>query len=40
MVKKANEPQLQFDLELIINTANMLLNQVKGNLDKNLLVQN
>lgn len=31
---------LNFDADLVVNTAKMLLNQVKGNLDKNLLSQN
>lgn len=29
-----------FDLEVLTNTANIMMNQVKGNLDKNLYDQN
>jgi len=38
--KKFNTPQLKYDAELIENTASLLLNQVKGNLDRNLLDKN
>lgn len=34
---RLKNPLDQFDIELVINTTYMLLNQVKGNLDKNLL---
>lgn len=40
MQQKFSSPQLKYDAELIENTAFMLLNQVKGNLDRNLLDQN
>lgn len=40
VMKQVTNPAVTFDLEIISNTSNMLLNQVKGNLDKNLLDAN
>jgi len=40
MQKKFNDPSLRYDTDLVMNTASMLLNQVKGTLDKNLLDKN